>query len=142
MAGQYAQGFNFLLIKGILNAGGDQLLTQGGIAWQLDPNILPNAQKLECRLLWRSFNFTADITLKGILAATPNVTVGTEVFSQTVGADGWNDTGTFSFDTPVTRNWITLVANNPSIVAGARVDECALNIAGLGANGEGLLLSF
>lgn len=135
MAGQFSQSFNFLLIKGITVALGDQTLDQGGIAWQLEPAILPNVTQLEMRLYWRSSGFTAPITLKGIQAATPNVVVGTEVFSQTVSGDQWNDTGLFTVDVPVSREWITLVGNNPSLIGNADVDECMLYVEGLAAAG-------
>lgn len=141
MPGQYTQSFNFQLIKNILNITGDQLITQGGIAWQLTPDILPNTPKLACRLIWRSSGFTSAITIKGVLAAVPNTLVGTEVFSQSVNTDDWQDSGVFEIDTPSVPNWITIVSNNPSSIFGAQVRESALYIQGLGVSG-GMFLSF
>lgn len=140
MAGQYTQSFNFLLTKGVLNVSGDQVLTQGGIAWQVEPAINANVTQLEMRLFWRSFGFGNAITIKGIQAATPNVVVGTEVFSQTVTGAQWNDTGLFTVDVPATREWITMVANNPTSLANSRVDECMLYVEGI--EGGGMASSF
>lgn len=140
MPGQYTQSFNFLLIKGVSTAVGTNILQQGGIAWQLEPGILPSASELEMQLFWRSSGFTNDITIKGIQASTPNVTVGTEVFSQTVSGDQWNDTGKFTVSVPGSREWITLVSDNPNFVGNADVDECILYVEGV--EGGGLESSF
>ena len=139
--GQYGQSFNFLLTKGVSNVAGDQLLGSGGIAFQLNPNILPDTSDLELELIWRSLGFTGDITLKGNVTTSPNVLGGDEAFSQTVGADAYNNTGSFKIANPSVISWLTLVTNNPTLIGLARVDECALNIIGVGSP-PGMFLSF
>ena len=132
MAGQYSQNFNFPLgTKTVSNVAGDRVLGGNGISYQLEPSVLPSTSKMEGRLLWRSTGFTSDITLKIILATTFNTTVGTELVSQVVGATQWNETDLFEFDTPVSKQWLVLVTNNPLAVGGADVDEAQLQLEGV-----------
>lgn len=143
MAGQYSQCFNFPLgVKTVSNVLGDQLLANNGIAFQLEPAVLPASGKLEGRLLWYSQGFTANVTLKVRLTALPNSLTGTDVVTQTVATTGWNVTDLFEFDTPVVKNWLTLVTNNPSQIGGTTVQECMLQMAGASLPVGGMFLAF
>lgn len=142
MPGQYSQNFNFPLgTKTVSNFLGDQLLAGNGISFQLEPARLPSSAQLAGRLLWYSSGFTANITLKIFLTATPDTLVGTELVSQVVGATGWNATDVFEFDTPTVKNWLTLVTNNPTQVGGADVEECQLQIEGVPQASGGMFLA-
>lgn len=140
MPGQYSQGFNFPLTKNITGVAGDQLLGNGGISFQLNPAILPATPEIEGQVLWRSQNFTGAITVKFVHTAVPDTVVGTELASQLINVDGWNDTGTFTFTTPTVLEWITIVTNNPTPFVG-NVNEVMLYLTGVGGATTGMFLA-
>ena len=143
MAGMYGQAHYEDMIQEISVAAGDQLLTQGGISFQLFPERLPTTAEIEIQVIYRTENFGGvEITIKGILATAPNLVTGTQVFSQTVDTDDYQDTGKNKISTPGAARWLNLVTNNPNARFGADIDEVFVFVNAVPAAGSGLILAF